>query len=182
MTSHWGCGSGTFRCSFSVNSHASSFPFLGMNFIETMFLICYSRWTWSTLQTPLCIQCPASPPLPMVRYPDWSCVLHWRQSSWLISHTGKFIACQSLDNRITIYMVGDRFKEMRKKVLKESNERIHFWTIALMCKSNFINMLLLRFSRGTWWLGMHVAWTSVLKWATSAGLWISHSLVIQKYD
>ena len=30
--------------------------------------------------------------------------------------TGKFIACQSLDNRICIYMVGDRFKEMRKKV------------------------------------------------------------------
>ena len=31
---------------------------------------------------------------------------------------GKVVACQSLDNKITIYQVGDRFKEMRKKVFK----------------------------------------------------------------
>eukprot|EP00092_Neocalanus_flemingeri_P017140 GFUD01018537.1.p1 GENE.GFUD01018537.1~~GFUD01018537.1.p1 ORF type:complete len:577 (-),score=167.48 GFUD01018537.1:105-1835(-) len=31
---------------------------------------------------------------------------------------GKWIACQSLDNKISVYQVGDRFKEMRKKVFK----------------------------------------------------------------
>ena len=31
---------------------------------------------------------------------------------------GKVVACQSLDNKIVIYQVGDRFKEMRKKVFK----------------------------------------------------------------
>jgi len=31
---------------------------------------------------------------------------------------GKCVACQSLDNKIVIYQVGDRFKEMRKKVFK----------------------------------------------------------------
>ena len=30
-----------------------------------------------------------------------------------------------------------------------------------------------RYSKGTWWLGMHVAWISAQKWATSAGLGIS---------
>ena len=31
---------------------------------------------------------------------------------------GKVVACQSLDNKISIYHVGDRFKEMKKKVFK----------------------------------------------------------------
>merc|ERR1712059_211589 len=31
---------------------------------------------------------------------------------------GKWVACQSLDNKIVVYQVGDRFKEMRKKVFK----------------------------------------------------------------
>lgn len=34
------------------------------------------------------------------------------------SPNGKWIACQSLDNRICVFQVGDRFKEIRKKVFK----------------------------------------------------------------
>eukprot|EP00088_Acartia_fossae_P063457 TRINITY_DN7736_c0_g1_i1.p1 TRINITY_DN7736_c0_g1~~TRINITY_DN7736_c0_g1_i1.p1 ORF type:complete len:581 (+),score=150.64 TRINITY_DN7736_c0_g1_i1:54-1796(+) len=34
------------------------------------------------------------------------------------SPNGKWIACQSLDNKICVFQVGDRFKEMRKKVFK----------------------------------------------------------------
>jgi len=34
------------------------------------------------------------------------------------SPNGKWIACQSLDNKICIFQVGDRFKEVRKKVFK----------------------------------------------------------------
>ena len=63
-------------------------------------------------------------------------------------------------------MVGDRFKEMRKKV-NNNNKKSDIDECS--CVSWHSTKSLLRSSKVIWWPGMRVDWTSARRWVTSAG-------------
>ena len=65
-------------------------------------------------------------------------------------------------------MVGDRFKEMRKKV-NNNNKKSDIDECS--CLSWHSTKSLLRSSKVIWWPGMRVDWTSARRWVTSAGHW-----------